>query len=439
MASTENAKAAGAIEFDYTVPFPEPATKTHTTQVAPWLQKRYLADGDGKTLLIGRVDHKGDPDLDFAPNGFVSASLEELPVDSVNPPQMSGLIVRADGRVIGGLQSPVGLGLACFTPNGELDTDFGMQGTIIHPIDVKRSIVSTTLSDKRSIGTSDGSAFISQTLIAGEGGKFYAMAGRRFDGRFTLLRCQENGQLDTTFNGSGKVRVKHPDFETDAMAVVAAPDGGAVVAGTLGRARSMQVFFSRFNEDGSIDHDFGENGYAIFDAESIGIPASRLFQMELTSIVRLADKGYAASGYMSAHTPNESHGLLIRIDKQGRLPLAFNKGKPLLFKNPKGKETSFLFGGVTEQKDGKLVVVGAETTRASGYKNPVLVVRYTSEGKLDLSWASQGWKTYEPHGYAVCYVRSVMMDEKQSILISGDGGASDNTATLTGFVLQLAS
>lgn len=439
MASTDNTKAAGAIEFDYNVPFPEPATKTHTTQVAPWLQKRYLADGDGKTLLVGRVNHQGDPDSDFAPEGFVSVSLDELPVESPNPPQVSGVIVHASGQVIGGLQSPTGLGLARFTQDGELDTDFGVQGKIIHAIDVESSTASTAHPHDRSIDSIVGKAFVSNALIAGEEGRFYAMAGYRFDGRFTLLRCQENGQLDTTFNGSGKVRVKHPDFETDAMAVVAAPDGGAVVAGTLGRGRSMQVFFSRFNEDGSIDHTFGENGYAIFDAESIGIPASRLFQMELTSIVRLADKGYAASGYVSAHTPDESQGLLIRIDKHGRLPLAFNKGQPLLFKHPEDEETSFLFGGVTEQKDGKLVVVGAETTRAGGYKNPVLVVRYTPEGKLDLSWASQGWKTYEPCGHSVCYVRSVVMDEKQGILISGDGGMSGNTGDLKGFVLQLSS
>ncbi|MGE8044721.1 hypothetical protein ACQKO6_11010 [Pseudomonas monteilii] len=429
-------KAAGAIEFEYNVPFPEPTAKNHTTQVSPWLQKRYLVDGDGKTLLIGRVNPQGNPDSDFAPDGFVNASLDELPVDSLNPPQVSGLIVNANGQVIGGLQSPTGLGLARFTENGELDTAFGVQGTIIHPIAVEPSTASTTLSDNGSINASGGPAFVSLTEAAGDGRKFYAMAGRRFDDRFTLLRCQENGQLDTTFNNSGKVRVKHPDFETDAMAVVAAPDGGAIVAGTLGRGRSMRVFFSRFNADGTVDRQFGEAGYAIFDAESAGIPAARLFQMELTSIVRLADNGYAASGYLSAHSPGENYGLLIRIDDRGRLALAFNKGKPLLFRHPDG-EASFLLGGITEQKDGKLVVAGGVSIRTGGYKHPVLVVRYTSEGELDLSWAPTGWNTYEPCGYTVCYVQSVVLDENQKILISGDGGMSDNAGDLRGFVMQL--
>lgn len=265
------------------------------------------------------------------------------------------------------------------------------------------------------------------------------MAGRRGGQTFTLLRCQENGQLDTTFNGSGKVTVKHPNFVTEAMAVVAAPDGGAVVAGKLGAGRGTHVFFSRLNVDGSTDKRFGEEGYAIFDAESVGIPAGRLFQIELTSIIRLADGGYAASGDVLANSPTESYGLLIRLDSRGRLVPTFNEGKPLLFKHPEDHEVSFVFGGLAEQKDGKLVVAGGLSVRTEGYKRSILVVRYTTEGNLDPSWAAKGWETYEPLGYTVCYAQSVVLDENQKVLISGDGGLNDNIGSFTGFVMQLTS
>ncbi|WP_438279608.1 hypothetical protein [Pseudomonas alabamensis] len=497
MAVFDHANAAGAIEFQYKVFFPESTTKTHTTQVTPWLQKHYLADGDGKTLLVGRVNPQGDPDPGFSSDGLVSEGLD-LPNDSSGPPQVSGLIVYASGKIISGLQSPVGLGLACFTQNGELDTDFGVQGKIIHPLDVKSSTASKTIDSNgtststttsiittststtststttSTIATNTGTtststtstttntsttttttttntstsddkkasvskAFVPNVLVAGERGAFYVMAGRRSGHAFTLLRCQENGQLDTTFNGSGKVTVKHPNFDTDAMAVVAAPDGGAVVAGKLGPGRGTHVFFSRLNVDGSTDERFGKEGYAMFDAESVGIPAGRLFQIELTSIIRLADGGYAASGDVLAHTPAESCGLLIRLDSHGCLVPTFNEGKPLLFKHPEDHEVSFVFGGLTEQKDGKLVVAGGLSVRTGGYKRSILVVRYTPEGNLDTSWAAKGWETYEPLDHTVCYAQSVVLDENQKILVSGDGGPNDNIGSFTGFVMQLTS
>lgn len=451
MAIFDNANAAGAIEFQYSVFFPESTTKTHTTQVAPWLQRHYLADGDGKTLLVGRVNPQGDPDPGFSSDGLVSEGLD-LPNDSSGPPQVSGLIVYASGKVISGLQSSVGVGLARFTQSGELDTDFGVQGKIIHPLDVESSTASKMSSESESIdGNGNGNdkedendkkaskAFVPNVLVAGEGGTFYAMAGRRSGQTFTLLRCQENGQLDTTFNGSGKVTVKHPNFVTEAMAVVAAPDGGAVVAGKLGAGRGTHVFFSRLNVDGSTDKRFGEEGYAIFDAESVGIPAGRLFQIELTSIIRLADGGYAASGDVLANSPAESYGLLIRLDSRGRLVPTFNEGKPLLFKHPEDHEVSFVFGGLTEQKDGKLVVAGGLGVRTGGYTHSILVVRYTAEGKLDPSWAAKGWETYEPLGYTVCYAQSVVLDGNQKLLVSGDGGMNGNIGSFTGFVMQLTS
>lgn len=427
------------IEYEYKVPFWEPELKQHHTLVVPWGDKRYVIDSDDKVLLVGRVDIQGNADTGFNTTGFSSAYLDKLERDVENPPLAAGLIVQSDGGVIGGLQTPLGLGLVRFTESGALDTNFGTDGTLVHPIALQPAPAQASASDDRLIHTEGLAVAALTTMAVGKEGVFYAMAGRRFGNRFTLLRCLPNGQLDTTFNKSGKVSVQHPDFPTDALAVVAAPDGGAVVAGTLGNGiGSMRGFFSRFNVDGSVDMQFGKGGYAIFDSNSTGIPAERLYQMELTSMTRLADGGYAASGYIVARAPWQYYGLLIRIDALGEPVDSFNAGKPVLFEHPGGGEASFLFGGVAEQKDGKLVVAGGLAIRSTDYENHMLVVRYMPDGTLDARWGENGWATYQPLGYSVNYLQCAVLDEEQRILISGDGGPDNFLDKMTGFVVQLS-
>lgn len=430
----QNKQAAG-FDIEYRVPFPIPEATNKNTLVLPVGGKRYLLDGLGKTIMVGRVKHDGTADLTFGLRGFSSHNISEFTDDF---PRSAGLIPQPDGGVIAGLYNASELGLARFKLNGEVDMSFGQAGTVFHK--VEKMSASSAGRGRNNDGRQD-SVFSSAVLAAlapAKDGKFYGVLGNRLAGDFSLLRCLANGALDAEFNGTGIVSVKHPTLDTNAPAVIASADGGAVVVGTLGDLSvGMRGFFCRYKADGSLDKTFGEEGYSIFDSVSAGIPHPELSQMELAHVAIMADGGYVACGYLTARDPWRFYGMVVRIDATGRPEQSFNGGKPLLFELPDGVEVDFLEGGIAEMADGKVAVAGGAVTRNAGYQRQVLLVRYDAKGVLDPTFGEQGWRILAPFGDAVTNLRGLQVDLEQKVLVSGDSGPDNNPSSMKGFAAQL--
>ncbi|MFK0313824.1 hypothetical protein ACIQUF_21665 [Pseudomonas sp. NPDC090233] len=430
----EKVKSVGEMEFEYPFPFGIPQALWHKTIVLPYGDKRYVADSMESQLLVGRLGRGGAPDLSFAGAGFKAVELNEIIEIPGTRPAVAGLLLQEDGGVIGALGHKLSLGLARFTVDGELDRTFGINGTIVHTVgDAQTSQGDEKDNDPYRRQFSAGVA----SLIPGKDGKFYARSDYRLDWNSTIVRCQPNGALDTDFNGNGTVVVKHPNSDAEAHAIALSPTGGIVVAGIL--ARPMRGFFCRYNEDGSLDEGFGDGGYAVFDSESAGIPASDMYQMEFNYVARLADEGFIACGYISAKAPWGHKGLLVRIDATGKIAESFNGGKPLLY-TVEGTEADFLFGGIVEQNDRKILVAGGLVTRFSPpeFKREVLLARFLENGERDTSFGDGGQVLYQPFNNMISYVYSLELDHEQKILISGDGGAENDAGSMTGFIVQFA-
>jgi len=419
--------------IEYRVPFPIPEATNKNTLIVPVGEKRYLLDGAEKRIMVGRVTNDGAADKTFNLKGFNSHVVS----DFEDPrPTSAGLVPQPDGGVIAGLYNASELGLARFKANGDVDVSFGQAGTVFHKVDKSSASAGEADSDEKGLQRVASPA-LPAALTPAKDGKFYVTLGSRFSGDFSLLRCLADGALDSGFNGSGIVSVRHPTLATDAPAVVSAEDGGAVVAGTLGdRLVGMRGFFCRYKADGALDEQFGEKGYSIFDSEAAGIPLPELFQMELGHVAILKDGGYVACGYLTARNPWRYFGLVVRIDSSGRPEPTFNSGKPLLFELP-GVEIDFLWGGIAEMADGKLIVAGGAVTRDSGYQRHVLLARYDAKGVLDPTFAEQGWMIRAPFGDTFTYLQSLQVDSMQKILISGDSGLNDEIQSLMGFAAQL--
>ena len=428
-------KKTAEFDIEYRVPFPLPETTNTNTLVLPAGNKRYLLDGFEKTIMVGRVNHDGSADLTFNEHGFNAHDISEFTDDF---PRAAGLIPQSDGGVIAGLCGPSELGLARFKANGEVDMSFGQAGTVFHKVDKLGANAGGSAKNNGRLQGPVSSSAVGGALTPAKDGKFYGVVGNRFSGDFSLLRCLADGVLDAEFNGTGIVSVKHPTFATDAPAVIASEDGGAVVVGTLGDTSvGMRGFFCRYKADGSLDNTFGVEGYSIFDSVSAGIPHPELYQMEFGHVAIMADGGYVACGYLWAREPWRYYGVVVRVDSTGRAEQSFNGGKPLLFELPDGVEVDFLWGGIVEMADGKVTVAGGAVTRDTGHKRHVLLVRYDSKGVLDLTFDGKGWMIVAPFGDAITYLQSVQVDPDQKILVSGDSGPNNNFSSMKGFAAQL--
>lgn len=432
---------AGEVEFIFETPFSAQELKYKDLKILPLADgKRYIEDIElgGSTLFVARVHRDGMPDEDFGPNGWRAEFLEMVGTNR----RSGGLLSRAGGGVLAAMSSDTQFGLVCFNADGKLDTNFGQNGKIVHDFFQKTGDVEVG----RATNPSDASQASRRAvgglgaITPGEDGKFFGFLGALYNFPSTLMLFKPDGQLDPEFNGNGVVTISHPTLHAVAAGIVSTSDGGVVVVGRLANhptSVGKSVFFCQYKRDGSLDEQFGESGFAVFDSESADIPESSLTQMDLNNVVKLADGGFAASGELRIGAPSWlSYGLVICVDSLGKPPESFNRAKPVLFGLLGAVEVTFRYGGIAEQADGKIVVGGGATIRDPALIRDMLLVRFHASGSVDSSFGGQGWVRMRPYEYVINYVESVVIDEDGKILVAAAGGHTNFGSDQRGYVVQ---
>ena len=200
--------------------------------------------------------------------------------------QGRGVVVTPDGKIIiageidhqvvaagvdgGVLARDKDIAILRFNPNGQLDMSFGTAGIVRENVSDAIAIDRTTdagtvaqLTGPDSLWslarTSDGKLVLHLTSLA----QGTTDAGARTDMDFTLVRLNENGTRDNTFNGTG---VLHTDFvqtNGSARTAVVLPDGKIIGTGyttstalTNSSMTSQQPVLYRVNANGTPDNTF---------------------------------------------------------------------------------------------------------------------------------------------------------------------------------------
>jgi uncharacterized delta-60 repeat protein len=134
--------------------------------------------------------------------------------------------------------------LARYLDTGALDTvNFGAAGKL-----------------NTAIGTSDDAAY--SVAISGSDGKII-VAGYSYNGAnrdFAVVRYTSSGAEDTSFNGTGKVTTDFGVGDDTARSVLIQSDGKIVVAGSARVGLSDDFALVRYNQNGSLDNTFNGNG-----------------------------------------------------------------------------------------------------------------------------------------------------------------------------------
>ena len=86
-------------------------------------------------------------------------------------------------------------------------------------------------------------------LVAGN-----AYNGANYD--FALVRCNQDGSLDTSFSGDGKLTTDFGASSDYGQSVTVQSDGKIVVAGFSQSGGSSDIGLVRYNADGSLDTTF---------------------------------------------------------------------------------------------------------------------------------------------------------------------------------------
>jgi uncharacterized delta-60 repeat protein len=237
---------------------------------------------------------------------------------------------------------------------------------------------------------------------------------------FALARYNNDGALDSNFGQNGRVTTDFSDVFDQANAVAIQADGKIVAAGTSTDQMTRGDFaLARYNIDGSLDENFGTAGkvktdfFGSFDS-GLGMALQQ-------------DGRIIVAGATVVNSSNHDFAV-ARYNTDGTLDNTFGNG---------GKVTTDLFGfsdmanDVIVQQDGRILVAGSALRIAS--VGDFALVRYNADGTLDNSFGSGGWVVTDFFGFSDL-ARGLDLQTDGRIVVAG----AANNLNVSGFDFALA-
>lgn len=305
-----------------------------------------LIQPDGRIVVVGNVltagnsefalaRYNGDGSLDstFDGDGKVATNFGTSAVST-------SMVLQQDGKIVVAGYAGNFFALARYNADGSLDTTFDGDGLLTAQVGV-------------GVGVDQANSVALQT----DGKIVVAGQTSRGGNDFALARFNSNGELDSSFDGDGKLTTSFGASRSIAKSVVLQSDGKLLVGGYFGDNGVLAL--ARYKSDGSLDSSFDGDGKR---RTNFGIlsdyPLSMKLQVDGNTVV-------------AATTRNEDFNVL-RIKPNGEFDLTFGANG--------GVTTDFGFSvdqaqSVALQNDGKIVVVGLSEHEGS---YPIAVARYLS-------------------------------------------------------------
>lgn len=307
---------------------------------------------------VMRLNPNGTLDPSFGTNGIVTtnffASLDEATEVAIRP---DGKIVATGWVTRGGVNDGISydFAVAQYLPNGTLDPSFGTNGTTF--ADFGRGDLAQT-----SVLQPDG-----KIVLAG----FVAVQTTAIHYDFGLARFDPNGSLDLTFGTGGKVITPiRNDLDELARGIALAPDGKLVVTGDLynppdGNIQGHRdVVTVRYNQNGSLDTTFDGDGKFIYDS-ALGdrSEGSDDVVVQPDGKIVVAAKSHLRTESVQGGSVSHTELMVMRLQPNGGLDNSF-EGDGIamtdfgMFAPFPSVRTGDRGNAIALQPDGKIVVAG---------------------------------------------------------------------------------
>jgi uncharacterized delta-60 repeat protein len=253
----------------------------------------------------------------------------------------------------------------------------------------------------------------------------YVVVGSLQGGGFAVARLNTDGTLDNTFGTGGEVVT---NFGNGVQAHAAALEGNQIVVVGQSSINNGDVALARYNSDGSLDNNFGNNGTvdADFGEEECGTGVAIVGNQILV-------------GGTSNVPFGASYFALWRFNSDGSVDTSFGTN---------GQVTTDV-GSKSGQGQSLAVLSGGDVLLAGFNNRSTCVVRYLSNGTVDASFGTGGIATASIPNMQANNGHCMYVEPDGSILVGGDalgldtngyvdlvrftsGGALDTTFNGTG-------
>ena len=311
-------------------------------------------------VLVVRYNSDGTPDTSFNGTGRRTYSLGSL------EERATAVFVQSDGKIV--LCGYVNFGspaqddmfIMRLGSTGAPDATFNSQGYLTFNFG----------------GTFDRAYGVSPA----PGGGYYVGGSRNNGSRwdFALARITSAGALDTAFDTDGKVTIAATTSSNEAFALAVQSDGKILLAGR-GNESSYVWPVVRLTTSGALDTSFDGDGKALV---SIGLNASQSTALGMA----IASDGKIVLGGVARNTANTYNIVgLARLTTAGALDTTFDgDGLRTHDLGANFAVTAFLLSA-----DNRPIIIGNNAT------NDIRVLRYTSTGGNDTSFAGTGGLTID--------------------------------------------
>ena len=341
-------------------------------RVLPFIFLMFLFANVTNTFIAGQSS--GSIDENFGNNGEVYKEFD------TNNPLETGLsmALQPDGKILVGMQKGYsqnefkGAKIVRFNSDGSIDENFGNKGEVYKEFDTNNPL-ETGLSMALQ---PDGKILVGMQ-------KGYSQ--NEFKGA-KIVRFNSDGSIDENFGNKGEV---YKEFDTNnpletGLSMALQPDGKILVGMQMGYSQNefKGAKIVRFNSDGSIDENFGNNGevYKEFDTNN---------PLETGLSMALQPDGKILVGMQMGYSQNEFKGAkIVRFNSDGSIDENFgNNGevyKEFDTNNP--LETGL---SMALQPDGK-ILVGMQMGYSQNEFKGAKIVRFNSDGSIDENFGNNG-------------------------------------------------
>jgi uncharacterized delta-60 repeat protein len=349
------------------------------------------AQRDGKLVVVGasgndtsssvavaRYTVSGMLDPAFDGDGRATASLT-----STSAQYGYAVAVQPDGKILAagtvlGTGNSLDFVLFRFNGNGSLDQSFDGDGKVATDFE-------------RGVDSASGMALQPDGKIVLAGITRPPGSGP-FD--IGVVRYNQDGSLDASFDGDGRVITPlSPGSDDDAHAVAVQPDGRIVAGGWSKVDQTYSGALVRYLPDGALDSSFDGDGKAIFSGST-----SAVYALALQPDGKIVTVG-------------ESRFTVSRFNTDGSLDTSF--GGDGNASSPFPPADGF---AVAVQPDGKIVAAG-------GTRNDFAVARFKPGGGLDQGFGTGGSARADFGGFETAYGVALVPGSK--IVVAGASGPQE--------------
>lgn len=346
-------------------------------------------------------------DSSFAINGV---GRYPLMFHSSNDAKAAAILQQSDGKIINIINAGYGdVVVKRLFENGLPDSSFGYSGSFLLRDGYHSFATAAAL-------TTEDKIIITATTSDG----YYR--------GFHIIRLDSEGNLDSSFNGNGRVMVYVRDSSiNNSNGLAIQRDGKIIVVGSSGKYGTDTSFaIIRLNTDGSLDESFGQSGKVLVRPDTAYRNVANAVAIQQDNKIVITGASYRKNSFSGSSNNDIA---VLRLNSDGTLDSSFEgNGITFIASDNIASDEGFRVAIQTDNK----IVIGA----TGGTYIDFLIVRLNKNGKLDNSFGDSGKKLILKEEYSD-FVKELKVLPTGKILIGGISASDYDSKFSSIYMVQL--